>query len=249
MKAAALDIKGLGKSYDGKIVFEKLSFQVPAGGAVAIVGPSGCGKSTLLHILAGLEKGDQGQVDIFPPEADLALVLQHYGLFPWKTAWANVELPLKLRGLPKFSRLRRVAAMFNELGLPDLKRRYPGQLSGGQQQRLALGRALVAEPQLLLLDEPFSSLDAINREELQNLLAALRKKYELTYVLTTHSIEEAVFLGARILVMGGQPSGFIADFENPAFDKPEARVNDAYFELVKKIRLSLAGACGPREPE
>ena len=242
MTAASINIQDLGKAYDGQVIFEKLNFEVAAGCALTIVGPSGCGKSTLLHILAGLEDDFQGRVEISPAQADKALMLQHYGLFPWKNARDNIELPLRLKGESKADRGLKTTGMLRELKLSDCQNLYPGQLSGGQQQRLALGRALIAKPDLLLLDEPFSSLDAISRENLQNLLAELWRKYALTYVLTTHSIEEAVFLGQRILVMGGAPTGLIADFNNSTFGRDEARQQDDYFSLVKKVRLSLASS-------
>lgn len=241
MRSAALTIEGLAKNY-GRTVFENLTFTVQPGEALAIVGPSGCGKSTLLHILAGLTAADQGQIALNPPTAGVALMLQHYGLFPWKTASENLELPLQLRGVGASSRREKVSALLGELDLIECAKRYPAQLSGGQQQRLALGRALIAEPDLLLLDEPFSSIDAISRENLQNLLMSLWRKYGVSYILATHSIEEAVFLGGRILVMGGSPTGFIGDFINPIFGQDGARLDDEYFNLVKKVRLSLNAA-------
>ena len=241
MRSAALAIEGLAKNF-GLTVFDKLTFAVQPGEALSIVGPSGCGKSTLLHILAGLTAADQGQISLKPPTAGVALMLQHYGLFPWKTASQNLELPLQLRGLNASSRLEKVWAMLDELDLIECAKYYPNQLSGGQQQRLALGRALIAEPDLLLLDEPFSSIDAISRENLQNLLMSLWRKYGVSYILTTHSIEEAVFLGGRILVMGRSSSGFVGDFNNPVFGRAGARLEDEYFNLIKKVRLSLDAA-------
>lgn len=205
MTAATLEVEGLGKAYGNEPVFEGLCFKASARSALTIVGPSGCGKSSLLHILAGLSAASRGRARLSPPEAKIALMMQQYGLFPWKTVKGNLELPLQLKGRPASIRLEKVEAMLGEMGLKGFESRYPAQLSGGQQQRLALGRALIAEPDLLLLDEPFSSLDAITRESLQNFLLAAWRKFGLSYILTTHSIEEAVFLGRRILVMGSSP--------------------------------------------
>ncbi|MDR1921023.1 MAG: ABC transporter ATP-binding protein [Candidatus Adiutrix sp.] len=242
MGGARIQVQGLGKDYGGQPVFRDLAFSLDPGGSLAFVGSSGCGKSTLLHILAGLIPEYEGRAVITPGEARQALAPQHFGLFPWKNAWQNVELPLILNGQPPALRRRQAAAMLKELGLDGLERRYPAQLSGGQRQRLALGRALAAEPDILLLDEPFSSLDAITREGLQNLTAALWRRRGLTLALATHSIEEAVFLGGRILVLGGRPTRIVADLDNPGCGRPEARFEPGYFTLVKAVRRSLEEA-------
>ncbi|MDL2260149.1 ABC transporter ATP-binding protein [Deltaproteobacteria bacterium OttesenSCG-928-K17] len=239
MGAAAVNISGLGHSYQGRPVFEGLNFHLSPGASLALVGPSGCGKSTFLHILAGLIKADQGRAEI-DPAAEMSLVLQHYGLFPWKTARANIELPLALRGEGKSSRREKALKMLNDLGLGAFENSWPARMSGGQRQRLALGRALITEPDLLLLDEPFSSLDAITRESLQNLLARLWREHRPTLVLATHDIEEAVFFGERIMVMGGEPSAIKAELENPRCGREGARQTDEFFSLVKKARQALA---------
>ena len=237
---ALIRAEGLSKAYDGRPVFQGLDFQAPPGSSLALVGPSGCGKSTLIHLLAGLRLPDAGRLEISPPTARPAVVLQDFGLFPWKNARQNLELPLALNGLPRRERAERTIAMLDEMGLTGWGNHYPDQLSGGQKQRLALGRALIAEPELLLLDEPFSSLDALTRENMQNLLAALWRGRGLTLVLTTHFIEEAVFLGERILVLGGEPTRVAADIVNPAASgRPESRFEESYFQTVKKVRRSL----------
>lgn len=248
-KPAAVEVRGLGKSFSGKPVFEGLDFSLPAGTTLALVGPSGCGKTTLLHILAGLIGEYEGTAEINPPAARRSLVMQHFGLFPWKRAGENVELPLILNGVKRSERRARAGAALRELGLEGLERRYPAQMSGGQRQRLALGRALVAEPEILLLDEPFSSLDAITREKLQNLLLDIRRGRGATCVLATHSIEEAVFLGGRILVMGGRTARFTADLDNPGFGRPEYRFEPEYFELVSRVRRLLESSGDPAEAE
>ena len=232
--------QGLGYSFSGKMVFRGVSFNLLAGETLAIVGASGCGKSTLLHLVAGLKPslGCEGRLEL-PPNLKTALVMQHFGLFPWKTVRENVELPGLLAGIPASDLAKRSQKLFSELGLADLVESYPAQLSGGQQQRVALGRALMSEPKLLLLDEPFSSLDALTKEKLQDQLLKLWRNRSLSYILATHDIEEAIFLGRRILVMGGTPTQIIAQVDNPGFGQQELRFSPDYFELVKTVRRSL----------
>lgn len=244
-----LKVKALSKSFNNSPVFSDLSFNLTVGGTLALVGPSGCGKSTLLHIVAGLIKDYKGQVEKNPHRARCSLVMQRFGLFPWKKAVENVALPLIINGLKRTESLARAEAGLIEIGLGGLGERYPAQLSGGQCQRLALGRAIISEPDLLLLDEPFSSLDAIAREKLQNLLLDLRDSRGLTYLLATHSIEEAVFLGQNILVMGGSPTQVLAEFNNPIFGQRQARFEDQYFDLVKKIRRLLEDSGALKEAD
>lgn len=239
MTSALIEARNLGLSYGSQIIFQDLNFTLPRGGALVLVGPSGCGKSTLLHILAGLKEQFQGRLDL-PGATTQALVMQNFGLFPWKTVQDNVELPLILSGTPPPLRRKRISAILAELGLTGLENRYPNQLSGGQQQRVALGRALVPKPDLLLLDEPFSALDALTREKLQDLLIKLWGNRGLSYILATHDIEEAVFLGRTILVMGGAPIHFTLRLDNPGFGQREGRFSQKYFQLVKTLRRSLA---------
>lgn len=239
MTETMLKVQGLGLSFGAQTIFQGLNFTLAPGETLALVGPSGCGKSSLLHILAGLKPEYQGRVELSSLSSK-SLVMQNYGLFPWKTLGDNVELPLILSNTKAPLRRKQVQAILAEMGLTGLETRYPNQLSGGQQQRVALGRALIAEPHLLLLDEPFSALDALTREKLQNLLLKLWAKRGLSYILATHDIEEAVFLGRTILVMGGQPAHFTFCLNNTSFGQREGRFSQEYFQLVKTIRRSLA---------
>jgi NitT/TauT family transport system ATP-binding protein len=232
---------GLSKAYGGQAVFEGLSFSVSGGKSLALLGPSGCGKTTILNILQGLAPPDSGTVEFTPRRAARSLVMQDHGLFPWKTAWKNLELPLLLAGAPAAERAEKVGAMLAGLGLSGLGGRWPQQLSGGQRQRLALGRSLIMSPELLFLDEPFSSLDALTREGLENLLISLWKSLRVTMVLSTHSVEEAVLLGDSILVLGGSPSEVVGAFDNPGAGGPGARDSEESSRLARRVRSALRG--------
>jgi NitT/TauT family transport system ATP-binding protein len=241
MPGAQIEARGLSKSFQAPVL-EDVSFQVRPGRSLALVGPSGCGKTTILHILAGLISGDSGQVELSPKEAGRSLVMQDHGLFPWKNAARNLELPLILAGLAPGERKGRVAAMLQSMGLAGLERRYPSQMSGGQRQRLALGRALIGRPDLLILDEPFSAIDAITRETLQELLASLWKDLGLTIVLATHSIDEAIFLGDQVLVLGGRPTRILSSLDNPVAGLDRDQNLPAIMELAARVRQALARA-------
>ncbi|MDR2142430.1 MAG: ABC transporter ATP-binding protein [Deltaproteobacteria bacterium] len=238
MPGTAVRIRGLGKKFGSDFVLKGLDLDLEPGQSLAIVGPSGCGKTTLLRILAGLCPADEGEARVGPGQA-VALVSQSLGLLPWKTVWGNLDLPLALADWPAPARVARVQAVLGDLGLAELAGRYPGQLSGGQRQRLALGRALVAQPDLLLLDEPFSALDALTREALGFHLARLWERLGLTMILATHSVEEAVFLGRVIVVMGGQPTTVRGIFQNPGSQTPQTLTADFFLDLVRRVRLAL----------
>lgn len=205
-----IEVHNLAASYSEKgtkkIVFESLTFEVFSGVPLSVIGPSGCGKTTLLYLLSGLKKPEKGEI-FFGGERlnghrrEIALVLQHYGLLPWKTVFQNASLGLRIRGFSKKEMKETVLPILQELTIDHLLDRFPNQLSGGEKQRVAIARALALRPSLLLLDEPFSSLDAFTREHLQNLILNICRQRELALVHVTHSIEEAVFLGEKALVM------------------------------------------------
>lgn len=242
---AVLEAHDLVKSYPQRgPVLSGVSLRLGWDDTFAVVGPSGCGKSTLLYLLCGLTPPDAGTVTyggtpVNRPRRDIAVVLQDYGLLPWKTVWHNVVLGLTIQGIPKPERSRRAWAWLETLGLKGRERCFPAQLSGGEQQRVALARALAAEPGVLLLDEPFSSLDAITRERLQHTLLDMWRRVRVPYVLVTHSVDEAVFLGKKIGIMAGSPARFVAVEDNPHFGNPRGRNDPAFYATVQQVRAAL----------
>ncbi|MEJ5348573.1 MAG: ATP-binding cassette domain-containing protein [Desulfosoma sp.] len=240
-----LEARNLVKSYPHRgMVLSEVSLRLGRDDTYAVVGPSGCGKSTLLYLLCGLTRPDAGTVmyeghPVDRPRRDIAVVLQDYGLLPWKTVWDNVILGLTIQGVSRAERTRRASVWLQILGLKGRERCFPAQLSGGEQQRVALARALAAEPGVLLLDEPFSSLDAITRERLQHTLLDMWQSVRVPYVLVTHSVDEAVFLGRKICVMAGNPARFVTVVDNPYFGNARGRKNPAFYSLVQQVRAAL----------
>jgi ABC-type nitrate/sulfonate/bicarbonate transport system ATPase subunit len=222
------------------------------GEPVAVIGPSGCGKSTLLLALAGLVPLDRGSMEVGSevvagPRLRTALILQDFGLLPWKTVLANAALGLEVRRHPRAERERHAIEALERVGLGDVLHAYPSELSGGMRQRLALARALALDADLLLMDEPLSALDALTREDLQGLLLELWRQRGHTAVLVTHSIEEAVFLGRRIVVMTPSPGRAAAVVDNPGFGTEGYRDTEVFHERCVALRRLLAdeGALHP----
>lgn len=211
-----LDVRGVKKVYGGDRTVEAirdLTVQLDEGELVCLVGPSGCGKTTLLKCVSGLLTPTQGEVVLAgqrvhaPPEG-MAVVFQEYGrsLFPWMTVERNVELPLKEHKVPKAQRRERVRDALAAVGLADVHTAYPWQLSGGMQQRVAIARAVASQPKVLLMDEPFAAVDAQTRAELEDLLRSLWERFGVTILFVTHDIDEAVYLGQRVVVLTGRPT-------------------------------------------
>jgi NitT/TauT family transport system ATP-binding protein len=243
-------------------LFLSFSWRAETGEAWAVIGPSGCGKSTLLYLIAGLRQPGAGRVLVggYPvprPRASTGLILQDYGLLPWATVWDNAALVMRLgrfyrdkpgpdegpRPYPRSDILpEQVDGWLARLGISELRHKYPSQISGGQRQRAAIARSLLQQPNLLLMDEPFSSLDALTREDLQQLTLDLREETGLTTVVVTHNIEEAVFLGQHILVLGGAPNTLARVIENPGAGAPGYRGQPAYWEKCSELRGQLGGA-------
>ena len=198
-----------GKNKDRAEVLKNINLSIANGEKIAILGPSGCGKSTLLKVLAHLKEISAGEIlyqgrALTAKEKSIALMLQDDCLLPWKSIAANVMLPLILQKTPSKDAKAKAYAILQELGLKGQEHKYPSQLSGGQRQRAALARALISEPRVLLLDEPFSALDTFRREQMQDILQKINKNRSYTAVLVTHSIEEAVYLGETIVIMNNE---------------------------------------------
>ncbi len=234
-------------------VFDCFSWIVGAGEAWAVIGPSGCGKTTLLYLLAGLRLPTSGSIRIAGepltrPRPATGLILQDYGLLPWATVRENAALGLRLR---KFYGpdgrhapanqvvgiiAEQVAPWLERLGIAQIADKYPGQISGGQRQRTAIARTLILRPDLLLMDEPFASLDAPTREDLQNLTVELRREQKLTTVIVTHNIEDAAFLGERILVLAHPPHRAPIVVENPGAGQAGYRGQTAFLDKCNELR-------------
>jgi NitT/TauT family transport system ATP-binding protein len=226
-----LEVRGLRKVYQGPgrsvEALRELTFSVAASELVCVVGPSGCGKTTLLRCVAGLLEPTAGEVllqgvPVAGPPPDLAIVFQEYGrsLFPWMTVRANVELPLRAKRLPGGRRAELVDEALAAVGLGDVHGAYPWQLSGGMQQRVAIARAVAYEPHVLLMDEPFAAVDAQTRAELEDLVRSVWRRTGVTIVFVTHDIDEAVYLGQRVLVLSSSPTVVQEDL---AIDLPDDR--------------------------
>ena len=206
----------------GRRIIEQLSFSVPRGQFVCVVGPSGCGKTTLLRMVTGLVAPTSGSVRregeaVKGPAREVAVVFQDYGkaLLPWRTAAGNVALALEAIGMPKRQRASRVGELLSKVGLAAHAERYPAQLSGGMQQRLQIARCLAQEPSILLMDEPFGALDAITRHGLQDEVAALVAATGVTVMFVTHDLEEAIYLGDRVISLKSNPGRLAQDIDVP----------------------------------
>jgi NitT/TauT family transport system ATP-binding protein len=253
----ALEIRHLTKTYpddrdprrQGLLVLDDVSCAVARNQFVCLLGPSGCGKTTLIRIVAGLTIADGGEVlvdgkAVRGPGQDRSLVFQSYGLLPWRTVMGNVEFGLELRGVPRGRRRALCQTYIDKVGLQGFEQHYPHQLSGGMQQRTGLARALSKEPKILLMDEPFAAVDMQTRELLQDELLQIWNTTDTTVVFVTHSIEEAIYLGDRVVVMGAQPGRVRADvpidLPRPRYET-DVKASAHFGELRGLIREALRG--------
>ncbi|BBG03829.1 ABC transporter [Pseudonocardia saturnea] len=245
-----LSVSGLRKIYDAgrpeaKVAIDDVSFRVEKGEFVCIVGPSGAGKTTLLRCISGLAPATSGDLHfegarLTEVPAQLGLVFQDYGrsLYPWFTNAKNIAMPLAARGMPRAERAQRVTEVLTSVGLGHVEKQYPWQLSGGMQQRVAIARALSYRPDLLLMDEPFASVDAQTRFDLEDLILQVRREMGITVVLVTHDIDEAIYLADRIVVLSGSPSRVREIVDVPLGRDREqiaTRASDEFLELRRYL--------------
>ena len=229
-----------------QIVLDHVNLTIEQGERWAVIGPSGCGKSSLLHLLAGLAQPNSGEVvyqgqQLKKPHPEISVILQEYGLFPWKTVAQNVALPLLLQKRQKKEIKERTNDLLQMLQLGEHAKKYPAQLSGGQRQRIAIARALIAQPKVLLMDEPFSALDALTRENLQNTVLDLCEQQQLTLVIVTHSIEEAIFLGQKIAVFSDHSGTLRHIAENGHSGQANYRGPADSYEHCNLLRSRIGG--------
>lgn len=247
-----LEIKNISIDYPMKkdiiSVINDLTLTICHGEAVAILGPSGCGKSTLINTLAGSVTIKEGRIEYEKENKKqllnskvhkIGLIPQNCGLLPWKSIEKNCMLPLKIRKETcDRNRKERITQIYEALGISHLLKKYPRQISGGQLQRAAVARAFIMEPDLLLMDEPFSALDEINREEARKLFLDVWKENRPTTILVTHSIEEALYLGNRVIVMGAKNGKVVYEYNNPFFGLLNPGSLD-YLEVKESLRQRL----------
>lgn len=233
-----IEIDKLSKSYKEKQIFEDFSLNIEKGSFVSFVGPFGCGKTTLLKLLAGIESIDSGRILInnqtpesLKKEIKMGYVFQEPLLLPWKTVESNIRLPLELAGKDIF---KKVDQLLKKVGLEEKKDKYPKELSGGMQQIVSILRAIINNPAVLLLDEPLSAIDEINRNKLQDILIKLHKSSNQTTVLVTHSIHEAVYLSDKIYILGNSPVQII-DCIKPKYPRKRRYKNS--IETLKTVEI------------
>lgn len=246
MTVPAIELDGVWKGFhdvrrDRTVVaLEDVSFRIDRGEFVCVLGPSGCGKSTLLRILAGLDRQDLGAAHV---DGHASVVFQDHGVFPWLTVGQNVGYPLKVRGVGRAGRRERVAALLELTGLAEFHAAYPHQLSGGMRQRTSVARALADDGDILLMDEPFGALDEQTRVTLQQELLRIWQDSGKTVVFITHSVDEALVLSDRVLVMSSRPGRILADIRVP-FGRPrdilelrrDPRHGEVTYELWRLLR-------------
>jgi NitT/TauT family transport system ATP-binding protein len=243
---AKLSVRGAGKRYGDFDALQDCSFDVAADTILSIVGPSGCGKTTLLWSMSGLHGLTSGEVlldgqRITGPHPDIGLVFQEANLLPWRNLMDNILFPFEIKG--RAPDRAWIGHLLDRVGLRGFETRFPRQLSGGMQQRAAIVRALSLRPQVLLMDEPFGALDAFTREEMNRLVEEIWLETKTTIVFITHSIEEALFLSDRVIVLTGRPGRVLSDHAVP-FPRPrsiETMASREVFDLTNRIKADIYG--------
>ena len=228
---------------DAKIL-NNINFSLRAGEFKLITGPSGCGKSTLLKAIAGLIPEYEGTIkingdELNPKKQTIGFMPQNYGLLPWRTVIDNIRLGMKIKRAPELLDRKVLKKLMRQLGIEGLGHRYPAELSGGQQQRVALARVFALQPDVLLMDEPFSALDAITREEMQDVFLKLWQKNNVSTIFVTHYVEEALYLGQRIAILSASSGNINRIVDNPLFGGKDIRQNPEFFEMSLKLKNSI----------
>jgi len=241
----SLEILELSKTFSGRVpeesihVLEKIQHRIENGRFISIIGPSGCGKTTLLRIIAGLEKASAGKVlldgkELVQGSEEIGMVFQEYALFPWRTTLQNIEIGIEIRGMDKEKRRSTAMEYIKTFDLSGFENRYPRELSGGMKQRVAIARTLIMNPRVVLMDEPFGSLDSQTRNALQEFLLRIWQKRADTIIFVTHNVDEAVFLSDEIVVFSKRPARIIKILK---IEYPRPR--DRTSEECNKIRRDV----------
>ncbi len=240
-----IEIKGLTVKYKSEkndfLALDNFNMTISDGDICAVIGPSGCGKSTLLHVLSGIIKDYAGSVLIDENGVDtrvhrIGLVMQSNGLLPWKDIYYNSTIGVRLKDGHKKVNKQYTEYILNKLGIGEMTSRFPNQLSGGQRQRAEIARAFILKPNILLMDEPFSALDALTREEMQDLFLKIWNDNKVSTLFVTHSIEEALYVGKKIIIMSKSPGRVTGIYDNPLFGKKDLRLNEEYYKFSIKLR-------------
>ncbi|WP_454857812.1 ABC transporter ATP-binding protein [Rhizobium binxianense] len=239
-----IDIEDVSKTYDtGMLALSRVSLKIEEGTFVSLLGPSGCGKSTLLNIVAGFVGKSAGRVkvdgrEVSKPGADRGMVFQEYALFPWCTALENVEFGPRVTGVSTAERRRKANHYIDMVGLSAHAKKYPSELSGGMKQRVAIARALANDPSVLLMDEPFGALDAHTRDMMQEELLRIWQKEKKTVLFVTHSVDEAIFLSDRVILMGTHP-GHVREIFDIELPHPRDRSSDEFVAIEKRVHALM----------
>jgi NitT/TauT family transport system ATP-binding protein len=242
-----LELRNLTKRYDELTVLDRVNLFIPEGQFTCLLGRSGCGKTTLIRIVMGLTESDSGMIlvdgkAVQGPGQDRSMVFQNYGLLPWRNVMGNVEFGLEIRGVSRAERRGAAVREIHRLGLDGFERHYPHQISGGMQQRVGLARALTKQPRILLMDEPFAAVDMQTREYLQDELLKVWNTVKTTVLFVTHSIDEAIYLGDRVIVMAPRPGRIKADIPielpRPRYEG-DVKSTAEYGELRHRLREAL----------
>jgi NitT/TauT family transport system ATP-binding protein len=245
-----LEFLGISKTFSGRNpeelvhVLDQISYQIENGRFVSIVGPSGCGKTTLLRIIAGLEKASTGRVlldgaELLQGSEAIGLVFQEYALFPWRTTLQNIEMGPEIRGMDKEKRRTKAMEYVTMFDLTGFEHRYPRELSGGMKQRVAIARTLIMNPRVVLMDEPFGSLDSQTRNGLQEFLLGIWGRRKDTILFVTHNVDEAVFLSDQIIVLSKRPARIVKTFE-VRLPRPRDRTGKECNEIRREVLKVLS---------